>query len=68
MTFSDALEKMKAGMKMTRRKWPFDDIVYVEYTAATLQPYLVVQAPEHEAIPYTATDVDIFSDDWEVVQ
>lgn len=68
MTFGDALERMKAGQKMTRRKWPFDDTVYVEYTAATLQPYLVVRAGEREAIPYTATDVDIFSDDREAVQ
>ena len=68
MTFGDALERMKAGQKMTRRKWPFGDAVYVEYTAATLQPYLVVRAGEREAIPYTATDVDIFSDDWEAVQ
>ena len=68
MTFGDALERMKAGQKMTRRKWPSGDAVYVEYTAATLQPYLVVRAGEREAIPYTATDVDIFSDDWEAVQ
>lgn len=67
MTFGDALEHMKAGMKMTRHGWPFLDAVYVEYTRASLQPYLVVQTPEHEAIPYTATDVDIFASDWEVV-
>lgn len=68
MVFGDALERMKAGQKMTRRKWPFDDIVYAEYTAAALQPYLVVKAGEREAIPYTATDIDLFADDWEVVQ
>lgn len=53
---------------MTRRKWPFDDIVYAEYTAAALQPYLVVKAGEREAIPYTATDIDLFADDWEVAR
>lgn len=67
MTFGDALEHMKAGMKMTRRGWPFPDAVYVEYTRESLQPYLVVQAPKREAIPYTATDIDIFASDWEVV-
>ncbi|WP_337568186.1 Thoeris anti-defense Tad2 family protein [Mitsuokella jalaludinii] len=68
MVFGDALEQMKAGQKMTRRGWPFDDIVYAEYTAAALQPYLVVKAGEREAIPYTATDIDLFADDWEAVQ
>ena len=68
MGFGDALERMKAGAQMTRRGWPFRDTVYVEYTRASLRPYLVVQAPEHEVIPYTATDVDIFSDDWEAVR
>lgn len=68
MTFGDALEQMKAGQKMTRHTWPFDDIVYVEYTVAALQPYLVVKAGEREAIPYTATDIDLFADDWEAVQ
>lgn len=46
MVFGDALEQMKAGQKMTRRKWPFGDVVYVEYTVAALQPYLVVKAGE----------------------
>lgn len=53
---------------MTRRGWPFPDAVYTEYTAVDLQPYLVVKAGEREAIPYVATDIDIFADDWEVSQ
>lgn len=52
---------------MTRRDWPFPDIVYTAYTEATLQPYLIVQAGEREAVPYPATDIDLFADDWEVV-
>lgn len=68
MTFGDALERMKAGEKMTRREWPFGDIVYTEYTVAALQPYLVVKAGEREAIPYTATDIDIFASDWEAAR
>lgn len=53
---------------MTRRGWPFQDIVYTEYTTVDLQPYLVVKAGEREAIPYTATDIDLFADDWEVAR
>lgn len=66
MTFGDALERMKAGQNMTRRKWIVNNIVYVEYTVAALQPYLVIQPGKHEAMPYTATNDDIFADDWEV--
>lgn len=68
MVFGDALERMKAGAQMTRRGWPFPDIVYTEYTTVDLQPYLVVKVGEREAIPYTATDIDIFADDWEVAR
>ena len=65
MVFGDALENMKAGAKMTRHGWIFRDAVYVEYTGTSIRPYLVVQSPHHDAIPYTATDVDIFANDWE---
>lgn len=67
MVFSDALEKMKAGAKMTRENWIFHDVVYAKYTDAGVCPYLVVQSPGHDAIPYTVTDIDLFADDWEVV-
>lgn len=62
MVFGDALEKMKAGAKTTRRGWFFPVCLYVAYTKASLQPYLVVQAPGHEAMPYTATHTDLFAD------
>ena len=68
MTFGDALERMKAGAHMARRMWIFSDVVYVKYTSADLQPYLVIQSGENEAMPYIATNIDIFADDWEVVQ
>lgn len=68
MTFGDALEQMKAGARMARRMWIFSDTVYVKYTSADLQPYLVIQSGEHEAMPYTATDIDLFADDWEVAR
>ena len=68
MTFGDALEQMKAGARMARRMWIFSDTVYVKYTSADLQPYLVIQSGEHGAMPYTATDIDLFADDWEAVQ
>ena len=68
MTFGDALERMKVGAHMARRIWIFNNVVYVKYTSADLQPYLVIQSGEHEAMPYTATDIDLFADDWEAVQ
>lgn len=52
MTFGDALERMKAGQKMTREG---------------VRAYLVVQSIDCEPMPYTATDADIFADDWEAV-
>ena len=68
MTFGDALERMKAGARMARRLWIFNDTIYVKYTSEDLQPYLVIQSGEHDAMPYTATDIDLFADDWEVAR
>lgn len=67
MTFGDALEWMKAGQKMTREGWVCYDVIYAKYTREEIRPYLVTQSLECEPIPYTATDADIFADDWEVV-
>lgn len=67
MTFGDALERMKAGQKMTRDGWGCRDAIYAKYTREGIRPYLVTQPLECEPIPYTATDADIFADDWEVV-
>ena len=67
MVFGDALERMKAGKRIARSSWIFDDAVYVKYTR-DMSPYLVIQSGEHEAMPYTATDIDLFADDWEAVQ
>ena len=67
MTFGDALEWMKAGQKMTREGWVCRDVIYAKYTREGIRPYLVTQSLEREPIPYTATDADIFADDWEVV-
>lgn len=67
MTFGDALEWMKAGQKMTREGWVCRDVIYAKYTREGIRPYLVTQSLKCEPIPYTATDADIFADDWEVV-
>ena len=66
MTFGEALEYAKAGRRITRTGWPFSDIVYAEYTL-DMSPYLVVQSEDREAIPYFATDIDLFADDWETI-
>lgn len=66
MTFGDALEYAKAGRRITRTGWPFPDVVYVNYTL-DMSPYLVVQSENREAIPYFATDIDLFADDWETI-
>lgn len=66
MTFGDALEYAKAGRHITRTGWPFLDIVYVEYTL-DMSPYLVVRSEDREAIPYFATDIDLFADDWKTL-
>ena len=67
MVFGDALEKAKAGHKITREAWIFKDVIYVRYTS-DMTPYLVVQACKCEPIPYVATDIDLFASDWVVAE
>ena len=66
MTFGDALEYAKAGRYITRIGWPLRDIVFAEYTS-DMSPYLVVQSENRDAIPYFATNIDLFADDWETI-
>lgn len=65
MIFGDALEQMKAGRKCSRSAWIFKDVIYAKYTS-DMTPYLVVQAGKSEPIPYVATDIDLFANDWTV--
>lgn len=52
---------------MTRENWIYHDVIYAKYTRKGVRPYLVVQSPHHDSIPYTTTDVDLFANDWEAV-
>ena len=67
MTFGDALEYLKAGRIARRKGWLENDRVACFYTA-DMRPYLVVWYEDNEPIPYTATDIDLFADDWEVMR
>lgn len=66
MTFGDALERMKAGERCKRMGWTECAEMYVEYTS-DMAPYLVLRAAQHEPIPYTSTNADVFADDWKVI-
>ena len=66
MTFGDALEQIKAGHRCKRQTWTFRDVIYAKYTKDML-PYLVIESPRCEPVPYTVTDKDLFANDWKVV-
>lgn len=66
MTFGDALEYAKAGYRIFHNGTACDDVIYVDYTAHKIRPYLVSDSTYEKHMPYHVTDRDLFADDWEI--
>ena len=66
MTFGDALEHAKAGKVLRRQGWLKGDRLICNYTK-DMQPFLEVSDEDKEPIAYFASNIDIFADDWDVV-
>lgn len=62
MIFGEALEYIKAGRKVKRKRW-YRKSVYMGDTK-DLHYYLLQIEANREPMPYAPTDDDIFADDW----
>lgn len=67
MDFSDALDFLKDGHKMTREGWK--NVSYIAVQTPDLlskmtRPYIYAVDVEGNLVPWLASQVDIFATDW----
>ena len=70
MTFGEAFEQVKKGKGMRLPKWSKDVAIYARYpdeTSHMTAPYLYVQSRFGRA-PWKETMIELFSEDWCVIQ
>ena len=80
MNFGAALEKLKSGKKVARQRWngPNMYIFYVSEWSLTgspvesipvlpLAPFIAIKTAGDEIIPWLASQADMTSNDWMVV-
>ena len=69
MNFGKALEQVKQGKGMRLSKWSKDVVVRAQYPdehSKMTAPYLYVES-RFGRIPWKETMIELFSQDWEVV-
>ena len=71
MDFSKALIEIKAGKKLTRRKWngpnQWVTIQRPAYNSKMTLPYIYIKTVAGDLVPWLASQTDLLSDDWEIV-
>lgn len=70
MKFETALRRIKNGKKLTRKNWNGKDM-YIQLqrpdpdSKMTL-PYIYMKTVDDDLVPWTASQTDILSDDWQI--
>ncbi len=70
MTFGDAFEQVKQGKGMRLPVWSADVVIRAQYPdehSKMTAPYLYVQS-RFGCVPWKETMIELFSEDWEVVE
>lgn len=83
LTFGHAIEAMKAGKKVARAVWngkgmwlrvvyPYLDkqflVIEGEFCEGTLLPYIGMKTVDNGFIPWIASQTDMLSGDWMVIE
>lgn len=70
MNFGEAFEQVKKGAGMRLSHWSGDVIIRVQYPnedSKMTAPYLYVES-RYGMVPWKETMIELFSEDWKVVQ
>ncbi len=72
MDFSEALKHIKNGKKVTRKGWNgkgmYVSLVAHEGLCTGELPYLQLNTVDNKRVPWLASQTDLLSDDWEVLE
>lgn len=65
-SFSDALKYLKRGLKVTRLGWHKDDMyLTMQYENNKItNPYIYINIDKDHRIPWTASQSDMYEEDW----
>lgn len=70
MNFGEAFEQVKKGSGMRLPKWSPDVVIRAQYPdehSKMTAPYLYVES-RFGRVPWKETMIELFSEDWEVVE
>lgn len=71
MSFSEALEILKKGKKITRKNWNGKGMylkIYIPSNCEKItQPFIYIKTVGCDYIPWVASQSDLLSNDWEVI-
>lgn len=72
MEFEDALRELKAGKRITNKHWNGSGMCLHmqtpdEFSKMTL-PYIYMKNTHGDLVPWLASQMDLFSDAWQIVQ
>jgi len=72
MKFGTAIEKLRAGLKVSRKGWNGKGMYLMlqvpDKNSKMKQPYIFIVPDENSLVPWTASQTDILADDWVVVK
>ena len=68
MNFSEALDKLKAGWRMTRGGWngagQYVELQRPDAHSLMTLPYLYLTTAQGDRVPWLASQSDLLADDW----
>jgi len=71
MNFGQAIEALKKGSKVTRKGWNGKNMwlcLQIPDTNSKMTlPYIFMQTVQSDLVPWLASQTDILSEDWEIV-
>lgn len=71
MTFGEALTFLKQGYNITRSGWNgknmFLELQVPDENSKITLPYIYMQTVTKDLVPWSASQADILSEDWEVI-
>jgi len=72
MKFGTAIEKLRAGLKVSRKGWNGKGMYLMlqvpDKNSKMKQPYIYIVPDENSLVPWTASQTDILGEDWVVVK
>jgi len=72
MKFGTAIEKLRAGLKVSRKGWNGKGMYLMlqvpDKNSKMKQPYIYIVPDENSLVPWVASQVDILGEDWVVVK